>query len=67
MNCQLFNDGDKVKLKKQADWKYNNRREGTRGVIFDCYCSDKSGEYVYEIDFIDSLDLIHQADLELID
>lgn len=62
-----FGDGDIVKLSGHTDWKYNNKRAGSEGQIFDLYQSDKTNEWVYEVDFNEGgLDLVHQADLELV-
>lgn len=61
---QKFEDQDVVTIKAFADFKYNNRRSGTKGVVFDVFQGEKSGDYVYEVEFDGSMDLIHQEDLE---
>jgi len=67
---QKFEDGQRVKLIGHSDWKYNNRRAGTTGTIFDVFQSEKSGDIVYEVDFEatntsgSGYQLVHQADLE---
>ena len=62
-----FDFEDLVRIKQDADFKYNNRRSRAAGIINDIYESSQYGDYVYEVEFSDSCggyDLVRQEDLE---
>jgi hypothetical protein len=63
-----FEPGTMIKISQHADFKYNNRRAGANGEIFDVYCSQVYDEILYEIEFFDDrggYDLIRSRDVEL--
>lgn len=62
---QKFEDGDKVKVIAAQDFKYQYVRAGVVGEVFDVFQSDKSGDFVYEVEFPDAgYRLVFQEDLE---
>lgn len=64
MKKPKFEDGEQVRIRAHADFKYNNQRGGTSGDVFDIYESDKTNEFVYEVNFERGYTLVHEHDLE---
>lgn len=71
MSESKFSEDDEVAISPHADFKYNNRRGGEVGKIYDTYFSEKFDEFVYEVEFSGAavragFELIRENDLRLL-